>query len=59
MKIDITEQEANELIKLIDFAVKFQGLSVAASAQFFFDKIKKSFESSKEESNNNTQTQGE
>ncbi len=44
-----SEQEANELIKLIDLAVKSGGLQVAAAGNYFFEKIKKQFEIQKSE----------
>lgn len=40
MTLELTELEANELIKLLDLAVKFQGLQVAESAAVFFNKLK-------------------
>ena len=47
MKLELNEQEGNELIKLLDLAVKFQGLIVAGSCQYFHDKLKKAFEEEK------------
>lgn len=47
MKIVINEAEGNELIKLIDIALKAQGLTSAQSALFFWNKIKLAFEEEK------------
>ncbi len=43
MQIVFTPQEANELIKLLDEAVKAKGLLLAKSGIYFLDKIQGAF----------------
>lgn len=47
--IKLTEQEANELITLIDIANKVKGLEKAESCLYFLKKIQQAFEVKKEE----------
>lgn len=53
MKLELTEQDGDNLIKLLDHAVRAQGLSIAGPALFFFNKIKQAFE---EEKKNESET---
>ncbi len=39
-RLDLTEQEAQELIMIIDIAVKAAGLNIASSALYFAERIK-------------------
>ena len=45
VNVNFTESEANELLKLLDAAVKFGGLSVAGAATHFHDKMLTAFKS--------------
>lgn len=47
MKLELTEQEGQILINLINEGVKAKGLEVAEAAFFFFSKIKAAHESEK------------
>lgn len=40
MILELTEQEAEVLIKLLDIATKAGGLSVADASLYFFNKLK-------------------
>ncbi len=40
MQIELTEAEGQDLVTLLDVAVKSGGLAVAQSALFFFGKLK-------------------
>jgi len=48
MKIELTEQEGNTLLVMIDEAVKAKGLVYAEAAVHFKRKIEQSFKESKE-----------
>lgn len=48
MKLELTEQEGQALLNLVDVAVKSLGLSAAASGVFFFEKITKAFQAEKQ-----------
>jgi len=41
--LELTEQEANILIQLLDIAVKAEGLKAAEASLFFTNKIKSKF----------------
>lgn len=47
--IKLTEQEANELIGLIDITNKVKGLEKAEACLFFLKKIQDAFQAKKEE----------
>ena len=40
MTLELTEREANELIRLLDIAVKAGGLNVAENSVYFAKKLK-------------------
>jgi hypothetical protein len=44
MKLELTEQEGQVLVGLIDAAVKVKGLEAAEVGIYFFKKIKEGFE---------------
>lgn len=50
MIVEYTEQEGNELLQLIDLAIKSQGLSVAAISLKHAEKLKVAFAEEKAES---------
>lgn len=49
MKLELTEQEGQVLVNLLNEAVKSKGLEVSEAASFFFKKIKDSHELEKEQ----------
>lgn len=43
MTLELTEQEANTLIALLDAAVRAKGLEAAQAALYFHNKLKEAF----------------
>lgn len=46
--IELTEQEANKLIDLVNIAIKVKGLEEAAAGIFFLNKVQEAFKPEEE-----------